>query len=331
MDTLDTPEDPMIGHRLPLAATLALALFAAGCNGDARDEDPTYGPAPTGLADDLTGLVSYDVVDGALGDPTFIQAPANLEAEQQDTETQARIWTYASRVFRSHMRWMSSFVVFTDGADGTLAQVFTLADSPRQWALAVDYEDSLDQNGEPGGPDLAFTLVHEFGHVVSLNADQIAFDPDLAAGDDAVIDAKRSQCDTTFLDEGCSKPGSYIHAFHEAFWSDLAAEEEAAEAADDSAEEAAAAALYARFPERFVSEYAATNLAEDFAESFSHYVMLPEPDGDAQKDDKVRFFADYPELVTIRDQIRAAGFHADAADTEALRVAPHARRRHFGR
>lgn len=293
-------------------AALALPLLTPGCVDDGADVGEATGTeAPDGLADDLTALVSYTVTaSGDIRGRKLYAVSSDLEDAQQDEELQLAIWAEARTVFESHLRWVNTFVVFTDGADGTLAQVFTGQRDPTRWALAVDQEDALDENGEVGGDALTFTLVHELAHIVSLNAEQVELDADLAADpeDLDLIAAARADCDTYFLDEGCSLPDAYIYAFHEAFWTDLVDYEAIIDAIEDeAAQEEAIAAQYAETPERFVSEYAATNVAEDFAESFATFALEAHREGGLERDEKVKFFEQFPELVALRDDLQGAG------------------------
>ena len=90
-------------------------------------------------------------------------------------------------------------------------------------------------------------------------------------------------CQTLHIEEGCLRNNSYFLAFHDAFWSN-------------------GSAGYA--PEYFVTEYAAADAAEDIAESFAVFVLNPKPVGDTVREQKVRFFYQYPELTEIRNEMR---------------------------
>lgn len=295
-----------------LALLPLLPLLALGCVDDGDDGAGPGGTSdvPVGLAEDLTALASYPLTaSGELGEARYHSVPADLEDAQADEEVHLAIWDLARPVFASHLDWMDLFVVFTDGADNTLAQVFTVNNDPTRWALAFDHEDALDTDGTVGGDAVVFTLVHEFAHVLSLNADQITFDPDLDSEDQDAVAAAAADCETHYLDEGCPLPDAYIQRFHETFWTDLADYEAEVDALDEDASEEVIAAKYAEEPERFVSEYAATNVAEDFAESFAYFVFEG-PNGDLERDEKVRFFEQFPEVVQIRDDILGAGLSA---------------------
>ena len=63
-----------------------------------------------------------------------------------------------------------------------------------------------------------------------------------------------------------------------------------------------------------MTDYAATNPGEDIAESWTHFVINDKPSGDSIADQKVRFFYDYPELVELRDKIRARLYSGNRRD-----------------
>ncbi len=116
--------------------------------------------------------------------------------------------------------------------------------------------------------ELTHTIIHELAHIVTLNTAQV--------DDDATT------CSTLDLQEGCSQPTSYINQFNSQFW-----------ASGESSN-----------PADFVSDYARTNVAEDIAESFTAFVLQDRPSGNTGADQKIAFFYNYPELVTLRNQLR---------------------------
>ncbi len=320
---------------LPLLALVAL-LFSA-CEGaddeDLEDGDAStspHGPAPEGLGDDLTALLTYAVVgSGELGATTLHDAPDDLQDQQEDAPVHRRIWALARTIFASQIRWVHAFVVFTDGPDETLASVFQIHGEPAQWALAVDIADALDANGDVGGTDFTYTLVHELGHIIALNADQIPVDPELAANpeDPDLLDEKRAACSTFFIEEGCTRPEAFLNTYYEQFWSDLdEASAQIEDIDDDAAREDAIEAFYEANPDRFVTAYAASNITEDFAESWSYFVLRAEPEGDAEKDAKVLYFYDYPVLVAAREDILSSGAMTGMSALERGLRAPHPRR-----
>lgn len=59
----------------------------------------------------------------------------------------------------------------------------------------------------------------------------------------------------------------------------------------------------------FVSQYAATSPTEDMVESFVQFVTQDKPAGALTKFEKVRFFYQYPELTTLRTQLRKSDLY----------------------
>lgn len=65
-----------------------------------------------------------------------------------------------------------------------------------------------------------------------------------------------------------------------------------------------AEAYYEKNQYEFVTDYAATSPTEDLVESFVEFVLQPKPNGNFVKDQKVRFFYNYPEMVKWRSELR---------------------------
>lgn len=172
------------------------------------------------------------------------------------------------------------FKVGDDPESDTLAYVYQDRD-PQYWSLVVNLA-IVDE------PDLlAATLVHEHAHVFSYAESQ--FDP------------RPTSCDTFEVAEGCVLPDAYLWAFYEQFWSGYPDHPDLENVDGDIAYE-----FYLQNEEDFVSDYAATNIGEDFAESFMTYVLEDDWSPSTPTGAKLSFFDDYPELVELRQQMRAA-------------------------
>jgi hypothetical protein len=61
--------------------------------------------------------------------------------------------------------------------------------------------------------------------------------------------------------------------------------------------------FYQAHSAEFVDDYAATHPTEDIAESFTYFVFSPKPAGASIKEQKIKFFYEYPELVQLREGI----------------------------
>lgn len=191
------------------------------------------------------------------------------------------------------------------GASNVAATItqYRVGEAPTSSALAYVYQDrgirqfTLAVNLAATDEDdiLLSTLVHEWSHVVSLGVNQ--FEPSSLEGDVA-------GCATIPLVQGCLTEQSYLWQFYAEFWTAYPKHPDVENRSPVTAE-----AFYAENTDDFVSGYAATNLSEDFAESFTAFVAASEDDtldglGDVATA-KVTFFDRFPELVALRDQMRA--------------------------
>jgi hypothetical protein len=246
---------------------------------------------------DVYSLVLYHVGSGALAQPEFGFAPPGLQVQQADTAAHERVWEAVRGIFPDEERRRIRFLLlYTDGAGGSLAGV-RQAGSPYFWRLAVDLVDAAQSDL------LSVALVHELGHLVSLNDTQVIPNVELFdhPEDEELLEEKRAACSSFFTPTGCSRINSYVNLFFERYWSGIYEEWRAAVSAEDvNATRRGLEAIYADHPDDFVSEYAVSSPAEDLAESFMYFVLSPRPAGEALADEKVRFFYGFSALVRMR-------------------------------
>lgn len=156
--------------------------------------------------------------------------------------------------------------VVTDGRDGTLAMVHRSTVDDAEWVLSIDPAETDET--------LVGTLVHEYAHMLTLRP------ADLASRA-----ASRDGCDGVRIALGCAHPGSALAAWADAFWPGVAEPAETDHRA-------------------FVTEYASSSVHEDLAETFMCWVLDDVARPSATVRAKFAFFADRPEFVTARDEIR---------------------------
>ena len=254
---------------------------------------------------ELGYLAEYSVDGNAITDPILKSVPADMQDEQKDTALQGEAWQIFTELIPAEDRQMvTQFNVFTDGYSNTLAAVGQLSENPSAWMLEVDVADLEDKDS------LIFTMVHEYAHLLTLNAEQVEPDQDLVDdpfNPDLQI-AKAAACTYYFTGTGCSYEDSYINVFYNRFWLDLEEEWSAIDVmqydADASLEYYAALyAFYKKHQDQFVGDYSVTHPAEDIAEAFTHFVFSPRPIGNSIKEQKLAFFYEYPELVQLRQDI----------------------------
>lgn len=250
---------------LAAAAGLIVWWLASPGAGDADDS----GGARVADDDDFGTVHVYDVDEAAGLSP----APSGLASEIWDMFVRVATPEYAGeKVVEYH-------VGDSDESD-TMAFVFQ-ADDPAYWVVGANLATSEDRQ------ELLATLVHEYAHLLFLSTDQIDLDGECAA-DDA-------------LWEGCPLAHAYVAAFRDEFWSHYGDDAPASDNTDGDV----AYDFYLAHEDDFVSDYAATNPIEDAAESFTAFVLEETPELGSVVARKMLFFSAYPELVEIRERIRA--------------------------
>jgi hypothetical protein len=250
-------------------------------------------------------LATYSVQGDAITDPTYTSVPNDLKDEQKDSALQNKAWKIFTDLIPPQNRQMvAQYNVFTDGYSNTLAAVDQTKDDPSQWVLEIDIADLKDKDS------LMFTMVHEYAHLLTLNASQVIPDQDIV--DDpynlSLQENKAAACPNYFTGTGCSHADSYIDAFYNRFWVDINDEWEKIDALQYGTEDLTPYYdglyhFYKTHQGQFVDDYAATHPTEDIAESFAYFVFSPKPTGYAIADKKVLFFYQYPELVELRANI----------------------------
>ena len=217
------------------------------------------------------------------GKITYINKLGNLNPSPPVAD--ARLWDLFGRISGKDVSQnaVASFIAYNDDQDSTAAAVWR-AENPSQWHVTVNkaYEDNLK--------DLTHTLVHESAHILTLNIKQV---PESVEG----------TCPHLSLSEGCANQSAYINTFYQKFWSQYGG----SVPSDEGQNQDEVAEFYDAHgqAENFVSQYAATNVTEDAAESFAHFVLAARPVADSVRDQKIKFFYDYKELVDLRNQIRS--------------------------
>lgn len=207
---------------------------------------------------------------------------------QNDVAKHQELWALVKKIIPLEYRSkMSQFLIYHGEKTKTSGFVNPTLNNLSQWqfALAIDYAYKTGFNFED---DLVFTIIHELGHILTLNNEQVT--PGIIS----------RNCTNYFVSKGCAKTDSYISTFYTRFWSDI---EDEYNALNDSPE--SKLNFYTKYNDRFISEYAAESPREDIAEIFASFVVNSNIDfGDSVKDQKIQMMYDYPELIELREFIR---------------------------
>lgn len=196
----------------------------------------------------------------------------------KNTKLQHELWQRFTQLIPPDNREMiKRFKIMTDGSDNTLGYVQQMYDE-NYWELALDYADAQNLK------DLYATLIHEYGHLFSLNSYEYIH---------------TLNCRTDKILDVCYKKEAYIYDFYEKFWQD----DTIADWPGSSASEKELITFYDEHFDEFVSDYATTDVTEDFAESWMYFILTEKPKRKLISDDKILFFYQYPELVELRNII----------------------------
>jgi hypothetical protein len=223
-------------------------------------EKDTTPVAEKKIAEDTESDASYAVT---AGEKITLKSGEN-KAEYED------IWDNIKALSPDSLsdKYIEKYEVFNNSDDDTLAFVDD-EDGNGKWRVAINlagYKSSTERENKT-------TIIHELGHIISLNNSQV--NPDA------------STCANLKLDEGCANADSPINTFWNKYWKGVSNPE-----FDDN---------------KYVTEYATTNETEDFAETFAFFVLGKENDlSSSVKDQKIKMFYSFPDMVAIRTEMRNA-------------------------
>lgn len=232
---------------------------------------------------DFAILTSYNIQGDEINKIKDYNVKNKYLNDQQDYLKHLAMWEYFTTLIPiEHRTYFSEFLVIHGEGDlGGYVEPIKEGDLS-QWRMALSIDLARDLSNVNLQAEFAYVVIHEFGHVLTLNPSQVNVQTE-------------SSCQTYFTGEGCSKENSYINRLFEIGWEDII----------DQYGEEDADRLYRDYPDRFVSDYASTNPGEDIAEVFTTYVIEDDLRTDASiASQKIRMLDGYSELVSLRKMIR---------------------------
>lgn len=294
----------------PLPTFTPTVIFEAACPAvvkgildtvNAKVDLSGMGADHTIAGQDGISLITYAVVNDRISDPHIESVPEELQDERDDRTAHEAIWKYyASIVPPPQRQFVSEFAIFTDGKGNHLAAVSPTFPDPEHWSLRVDILDTKSYY------ELTYTLIHEQGHLLTLNAKQVPPSDNIFKfpGNETVYQQEVDACPQYFAGEGCSEPDSYINQFFSRFWPYLYNEWGQINLENDKdTRHTLLEDFYRMYKDQFLSDYAPTSPVEDIAESWAFFVLSPKPELNSIANEKILFFYEYPELVELRTQM----------------------------
>lgn len=224
-----------------------------------------------------------------------------LVLDNHQTDSKATIyWNHISTLLPKEIlfKYVRSLKLFTDGKAGELGGMASLNPLNTEWELDIDTVDfNINNKDSIVILDYTHTLIHEFGHLLTLNPEQVVITDDKVQNDNLGY----------LTQEGYATQSSYLGQFVKQFWENALLEEW------DEIERVRANGkrlkllydFYLANQQAFVTDYAAESPEEDIAESWTFFVLSDKPKLELVKYKKVNFFYNFPELVKYRQEIRS--------------------------
>ncbi len=222
-----------------------------------------------------------------------------IQKEQLDNQFAETYWEKINSILPNEtlQKYIVRLSLFTDGEQEDLGGITPLSENNNEWEIDLDTFDMSFHAGDSAYVlDYTHTLIHEFGHLLTLNSSQLITTEDKFQNDALGY----------LTSEGYAPLTSYLGKFVDQFWSmELLRRWDAIDKIKwEKRKLDLLFEFYLSMPENFVTDYAAESPEEDIAESWAYFVFCPQTKGELIKHKKVNFFYQFPELVEIRDSIR---------------------------
>ena len=252
-----------------------------------------------GIGHEVRYLVLYDANQDELGKREELLLPDEVDEKLDSRAAHEAIWlTFTSLIPEENRSLVTEFAILSDGRNNILAGVSPTYGNPREWTLKVDPVDAADLDS------LHYSILHEYGHLLTLNASQVPPDEQVFyhPDDSAIYQEAVNGCPHYFTGEGCSNPGSYMNEFFNRFWNSSYTEWQMIQG--QGTRQDLMFDFYSARADQFLTSYAATSPEEDIAESWAFFILSPKPEPISIAHQKILFFYEYPELVALRQEIR---------------------------
>ncbi len=261
-------------------------------NGNENSESNDNGDSNSNSGNQQQGndgeITLYKVTNGNITKVTDYKVTGSDLEFQKDTNKHNEIWDLVRKVVPlNQLEKMSEFMIYNGEVSGSAGYVFEKTADLSKWQMGIAinyaYEGGFNNKGE-----LAYTIIHEFGHILTLN--DVQLNASISQGD----------CNNYYPGEGCAKENSYINELYQKYWKDIKDEHTKAQDSQNGQED-----FYNKYSNRFVTNYASTNPGEDIAEVFATFVTRKEkPSGATIAEKKILLMYNRNTLVDFRNHIR---------------------------
>lgn len=211
-----------------------------------------------------------------------------------------KYWNYLKNVLPSKMltKYVFSLRLTSDGEHEDLAGMTPLNDENSKWEIDIDTLDfNFNNKNLRHVQNYTHTIIHEFGHLLTLNPEQVTITEDEYQKDEKGY----------LTSEGYADQDSYLGKYVNQFWNGrlLRKWDKIDKIRSQRRKSNSLYKFYLKNQNQFLTDYAAESPEEDIAESWTFFVLSDKPTKDSIKTEKVLFFYQFPELVDYRNEIRS--------------------------
>ncbi|MCG8569788.1 MAG: putative zinc-binding metallopeptidase [Spirochaetes bacterium] len=222
-----------------------------------------------------------------------------LERTSHDISFAEKYWNSIYSILPEELlkEYVVSLRLFTDGLDNDLGGMNQMDQSNKKWQMDIDISDmNLDNQDSAHIIDYTHTMIHEFGHLLTLNSSQV----------EPTEDIYEDETKGYLTYEGYALKTSYLYQFVNQFWAPpVLAEWRKIDKKRGKRKLKLLYEFYLANQDNFVTDYAAESPEEDIAESWTFFILSDKPEADKIKKQKMLFFYQFPELVQYRTEIRS--------------------------
>ena len=226
-----------------------------------------------------------------------------IENNAEQTNLATHNWNVFYNIFPKKItqKYIKKLVLFSDGEDEKTGALGALNRNNTEWQLVLDPADvNFKTKNKERLYQSVYTLVHEFGHLLTLNNTQIK----------PTIKNEVNKDEPYLTIEGQALKDSYINLFVVRFWNGSLLNEwdHIQKKYCFTEQKSCIEHLYGLYQENytdFITDYAAESPEEDIVESWTAFVLhdkIRKPQTVAEQ--KINFFYQFPELVFYRKIIR---------------------------
>lgn len=210
-----------------------------------------------------------------------------------------KYWQHITKILPSELlhQYIVGLRLFTDGIANDMGGISPLNNENSQWEIDIDTTDFNFENTHIiHVTSYTHTVIHEFGHLLTLNPKQVEMTNDIFQDDNKGY----------LANEGYAETKSYLGKFVNQFWKNaLLLKWDKIQSVENSQKRINLLyELYLNNRDQFLTDYAAESPEEDIAESWAFFILNEKPTLNKIKHQKILFFYEFPELINYREEIR---------------------------